>query len=75
MSVPQINAMYGGDRSRKVALVENGSWAPTAARVMKSYVEGFKDVELLEPVVTIRSTLKETDLPKLEELAEAIVKA
>ena len=62
-------------QKRKVALVENGSWAPTAARVMKSYVEGFKDVELLEPVVTIRSTLKETDLPKLEELAEAIVKA
>ena len=62
-------------QKRKVALVENGSWAPTAARVMKSYVEGFKDVELIEPVVTIRSTLKEADLPKLQELAEAMTKA
>ena len=62
-------------QKRKVALVENGSWAPTAARVMKSYVEGFKDVELIEPVVTIRSTLKEADLPKLQELAEALTKA
>lgn len=62
-------------QKRKVALVENGSWAPSAARVMKSYVEGFKDVELIEPVVTIRSTLKEADLPKLQELAEAMTKA
>ena len=62
-------------QKRNVALVENGSWAPSAARVMKFYVEGFKDVELIEPVVTIRSTLKEADLPKLQELAEAMTKA
>ncbi len=60
-------------QKRKVALVENGSWAPSAARVMKSYVEGFKDVTLVEPVVTIRSTLKEADVPKLEELVGAIL--
>ena len=60
-------------QKRKVALVENGSWAPSAARVMKSYVEGFKDVTLVEPVVTIRSTLKEADVPKLQELVDALL--
>lgn len=60
-------------QKRKVALVENGSWAPSAARVMKSYVEGFKDVTLVEPVVTIRSTLKDTDVPKLNELVDNLL--
>ena len=55
--------------------MENGSWAPTAARVMKSYVEGFKDVALIEPVVTIRSTLKEADLPQLEALVASLTEA
>ena len=62
-------------QKRKVALVENGSWAPSAARVMKSYVEGFKDVTLIEPVVTIRSTLKEADLPQLEALVASLTEA
>ncbi len=60
-------------QKRKVALVENGSWAPSAARVMKSYVENFKDVALVEPVVTIRSTLKDSDVPKLEELVDNLL--
>ncbi len=61
-------------QKRKVALVENGSWAPSAARVMKTYVEGFKDVTLIESVVTIKSTLKEADIAKLEELVAEICK-
>ena len=61
-------------QKRKVALVENGSWAPSAARVMKTYIEGFKDVTLIEPVVTIKSTLKEADIAKLEELVAEICK-
>ncbi len=60
-------------QKRKVALVENGSWAPSAARVMKSYVEGFKDVTLVEPVVTVRSTLKDADVPKLQELVDNLL--
>lgn len=60
-------------QKRKVALVENGSWAPSAARVMKSYVEGFKDVTLVEPVVTVRSTLKDADVPKLNELVDNLL--
>lgn len=60
-------------QKRKVALVENGSWAPSAARVMKSYVENFKDVTLVEPVVSIKSTLKDADIPNLVELVDNLL--
>ena len=64
-----------GYSHRKVALIENGSWAPSAARVMSAMICEMKDVELIEPVVTIRSRMKESDIPALKALAEAIVKA
>ena len=54
---------------RKVALLENGSWAPTAGRVMCAALEEMKDIEIVEPVVTIRSRMKESDLPAMQELA------
>ncbi len=56
-------------QKRRVAIVENGSWAPTAGRVMRSMLEGMKDVAIVEPVVTIRSRMKESDLPAMEQLA------
>lgn len=61
-------------QNRKIGLVENGSWAPTAARVMKGYVENFKNVTIAEPVVTIRSTLNEVSEKALGELAEVMAK-
>ncbi|MDO4944964.1 MAG: FprA family A-type flavoprotein [Ruminococcus sp.] len=61
-------------QNRKVGIVENGSWAPTAGKVMKSYVEGFKNITLAEPVVTIRSTLNEVSEKALEELADEMTK-
>ena len=61
-------------QNRKIGLVENGSWAPTAARVMKGYVENFKNVTIAEPVVTIRSTLNEASEKALSELAEVMAK-
>lgn len=61
-------------QNRKVAIVENGSWAPTAAKVMKTYVEGFKNVTLAEPIVTIRSALNEQSEKALEELAAEMTK-
>ncbi len=60
-------------QKRKVGILENGSWAPTAARTMKGLLENMKGVEIVEPVVTIKSTLKEEDLPALEKLAEAML--
>ena len=58
---------------RKVGVIENGSWAPSAARVMKEMLSGMKEIELLEPTVTIRSRMKRADLPALEALADAVL--
>ena len=60
-------------QSRSVGLVENGSWAPQAARVMRGMLEQMKDITIVEPVVSIRSTLKPTDMPALEALAEQLL--
>ncbi len=50
-------------RNRTVAIIENGSWAPTAAKVMKAELETMKDITIVEPVVTIKTRLKdESDL-------------
>jgi len=57
-------------QNRKIALIENGSWQPSAARTMRGILDTMKDLEVLEPVVTILSTLKEDNLEQLEELAE-----
>lgn len=60
-------------QNRKVGILENGSWAPTAAKAMKGILETMKDVTIVEPVVTIRSTMKESDLPAMEQLADAML--
>ena len=62
-------------QNRKVFILENGSWAPSAARTAKGIIEGWKNVELLEPVVTIKSTMKDSDIPNIEALADAVVAA
>ena len=59
---------------RKVGLLENGSWAPTAGRVMRSMLEEMKDIEIVEPMVTIRSRMKESDLPAMQQLVDALLK-
>ena len=58
---------------RRVALVENGSWAPSAAKTMRPMLEAMKQVEVVEPVVTLRGRMKNEDLPQLEALADAIL--
>ena len=60
-------------QNRKVALIENGTWAPSAGKVMKEMLSAMKDVELSGETVTIRSRMKESDLPALEALADAIL--
>ena len=59
--------------NRKVAVLENGSWAPTAGKVMTEMLSEMKNVEVVEPAVTIRSRMKESDIPALEALAKAIL--
>ncbi|MBR6100878.1 MAG: FprA family A-type flavoprotein [Ruminococcus sp.] len=61
-------------RNRKVAIVENGSWAPSAGRVIKGYLDQLKGIEPVEPMVTIRSALTPETEAKLAELADALTK-
>lgn len=60
-------------QKRRVGIIENGSWAPTAGRVMHTMLETMKDIEIVEPMVTIRSRMKPEDIPALEALADAVL--
>lgn len=60
-------------QKRKVALVENGTWAPSAGKVMKEMFGAMKDVEIVGDLVTLRSRMKESDRAALEALADAIL--
>ena len=59
-------------QGRNVGIVENGTWAPCAGRAMKAMIESWKNTDIIEPIITIRSTLKDSDLPALETLVEAM---
>ncbi len=60
-------------QNRRVALVENGTWAPMAGKHMKAYLEGMKNIELVGDLVTIRSTMSEKNLEELNALADALL--
>ena len=60
-------------QKRRVGIIENGSWAPTAGRIMSCMLSEMKNVEIMETMVTIKSSLKQADLQQMEELADAII--
>ena len=60
-------------QKRRFGIVENGSWAPSAGKVMRSMIEGLKDCEIVEPMVTIRSRMKAEDQALLEQLADSLL--
>lgn len=60
-------------QNRKVAIIENGSWAPTAGRTMSCMLSDMKHVNVMEQTVTIKSSMKAADIPQLESLAEALL--
>ena len=60
-------------QKRKVAFMENGSWAPMAAKIMKGIVEGFKNIEMVDPAVTIKSTMNDENVKTMEELADNLL--
>lgn len=62
-----------GYKNRRVALVENGSWAPQAAKVMRAMIEPMTNVEIIEPVVTLRGCMKEADKPAIAEIVAKIM--
>ena len=60
-------------QKRRFGIIENGSWAPAAGKVMRSMIEGLKDCEIVEPMVTIRSRMKAADEALLEQLADSLL--
>jgi flavorubredoxin len=60
-------------QNRTVGMLENGTWAPSAGKAMRAILEQMKNVSIVEPAVTIRSSMKQADLPALEALADAIL--
>lgn len=62
-------------QKRTVGILENGSWAPMAGKVMRGFLESMKNVVILEPVVTVKSAVKDADLAAMKELAKKLAEA
>ncbi len=60
-------------QNRTIALVENGTWAPMAAKMMRAECEGFKQVEILPEVVTIRSVMNDASVSQMESMCDALL--
>lgn len=60
-------------RKRTVALMENGSWAPVAAKNMRTLLEQMKDITICDKVVTIKSAMKEATVADMEALADELL--
>lgn len=63
-----------GYKNRVIGLIENGSWAPVAGKSMKAMFEGSKDICILEPVVTIKGSLKDDSMAQIDELVKELTK-
>ena len=60
-------------QKRRVAIIENGSWAPVAGKKMREAMEAMKEITIVEPIVTVESTVKADTIEKLQVLAEALL--
>ena len=63
-----------GYQNKKVGLIENGSWAPLANKVMKDLLSPMKNITICENTVTIKSTYKDENLEAITNLIEEIIK-
>ena len=59
-------------QKRTVGIIENGSWAPSAGKCMKSILQEMKDIKIIEPIITIRSRMSEENEAQVEELAKML---
>ncbi|MCI8636825.1 MAG: FprA family A-type flavoprotein [Clostridia bacterium] len=60
-------------QNRKIGIIENGSWAPSAGKSMKNILQEMKDIEIVEPTITIKSTLKQDTTIQMEKLVQNIL--
>lgn len=68
-----LNLKERNYQNRKIGIIQNGSWAPSAEKTMKEILQDMKDIDIIDKTVTIKSTLKENNIPDLEELADKIL--
>ena len=61
-------------QNRRIGIIENGTWAPSAAKTMKSIIEEMKDITIIEPEITIKTTLSDKNIEQFNELAQNILK-
>ncbi|MBO7203076.1 MAG: FprA family A-type flavoprotein [Paludibacteraceae bacterium] len=61
-------------QNRQVGIIENGSWAPCAGRIMRSILEQLKNIEIIEPMLTIRSRINPENMPTMKALVDALTK-
>ena len=59
-------------RGKTAAIMENGSWAPASGKKIKAKLENMKDITILEPTVTIKSTMKAEQCEDMEALLDAM---
>lgn len=60
-------------QNRKVGMIENGSWAPSAGKSMRNILEKMKDINIVEPSITIKSTMKQENIQQMEQLVDAML--
>lgn len=60
-------------QKRKVGIIENGTWAPSAARCMKELLDKMTEIEICDPIVTIKTTVNSETMEKIEKLADSIL--
>lgn len=60
-------------QNRKIGIIENGSWAPSAGKTMKSVLQEMKNIDIVEPFVTVKSTVKPETMEQIERLADSML--
>ena len=60
-------------QNRTVGIIENGSWAPSAGKCMKGTLEEMKNINIIEPMITIKSTMSDENIAQMEEMADKIL--
>lgn len=62
-------------QNRKVAIIENGSWAPKSAKLMKEFLEGMKKMEILDDNLSIASAMKENNIVDMDSLVDTVIES
>lgn len=62
-------------QKRKVAIIENGSWAPKSGKLMREHLDGMKEMTILDNEMSINSTMKEHDIDSMNDLADSIIQS